>query len=273
MKRISWEAYQALRDALGAVTWYKRPFQTLLRTALSDHPELLAGLNFEEPKYVVADQLVERLSRHEHRYQDVTLRLMLEIASMTTFTDIERIKDQQDRAFRRRNAKDAVERLRRLTARFADRVAVREREEAQRTAARVQAEAARRFDDEVANLKQAFLSLGMQEDAQQRGYAFERLLNDLFRLFDMEPRLAYGLEGEQIDGAFSFDTDDYIVEARWRKEQVGHGAPQGQERVRLVRERQRVRLHGTRGVQGVDPVHHPGRSGSVHGVGQSGRPR
>jgi hypothetical protein len=36
----------------------------------------------------------------------------------------------------------------------------------------------------------------------------------------MEPRLAYSLEREQIDGSLSFDTDDYIVEARWREEPV-----------------------------------------------------
>ncbi len=84
MKRISSEAYQALREALSVVTWYKRPFETLLRTALSDHPELLAGLTVDEPKRLVADQLVVRLIRHQGRYQGVTLRLMLEIASITT---------------------------------------------------------------------------------------------------------------------------------------------------------------------------------------------
>jgi len=36
----------------------------------------------------------------------------------------------------------------------------------------------------------------------------------------MEPRLSYNLPHEQIDGSLSFDTDDYIVEARWRKEKA-----------------------------------------------------
>lgn len=30
-KRISTEAYQALRDALAVVTWYKTPFESFLR--------------------------------------------------------------------------------------------------------------------------------------------------------------------------------------------------------------------------------------------------
>lgn len=49
------------------------------------------------------------------------------------------------------------------------------------------------------------------------------LLTDLCLLFDMEPRLSYNLPHEQIDGSLSFDTDDYIVEARWRKEPTDRG--------------------------------------------------
>ena len=45
-----------------------------------------------------------------------------------------------------------------------------------------------------------------------------RRLTDLFVLFDIQPRLSYNIDREQIDGALSFDTDDYIVEARWRKQ-------------------------------------------------------
>jgi len=56
---------------------------------------------------------------------------------------------------------------------------------------------------------------------QARGKAFEGFLNQLFGLFDLEPRAAYSLEREQIDGAFSFDTDDYILEARWWQQPIG----------------------------------------------------
>lgn len=98
VKRISAEAYQALREALAAIVWNKRPFESYVRTALRDSPELLAILPFDEPKRVVADILVDRLAGDERRYQDVALNLMLEIASMTSFPNIELIKDEQDRA-------------------------------------------------------------------------------------------------------------------------------------------------------------------------------
>lgn len=223
MKRISSETYQALRDALSAVTWNKRAFETLLRTTLREHSELLAGLNFGEPKRLVADQLVDKLVSEERRYQDVTLRLMLEIASMTAFTNIEQLRDPEDRALRLRDAKVAVERLRGLTATLADQVAARETAEARREAARAQAEAERRFSDEVAALKPTFMALQAQGDIRKRDYAFEALLNDFFQLFDMEPSLAYALAREQSDGSLTFDTDDYIIEARWRKELIDRG--------------------------------------------------
>src|SRR3954453_16603575 len=64
------------------------------------------------------------------------------------------------------------------------------------------------------------MDLHQHPDVRQRGKDFEVFVTDLFTLFDMEPRLAYELEREQIDGSLTFDTDDYIVEARWRNEPV-----------------------------------------------------
>ncbi|HEY8111967.1 MAG TPA: hypothetical protein VII16_03760 [Actinomycetes bacterium] len=96
-KRISPSAYQALREALAVIFWYKRPLESYLRDALSDHPELIAGLNFGDLKRRVADALVSRLRQQEDRYQQVTLHLMIEIASMERFPDLERLEDREMR--------------------------------------------------------------------------------------------------------------------------------------------------------------------------------
>ncbi len=64
----------------------------------------------------------------------------------------------------------------------------------------------------------------LMPDPARRGLEFEGFLTELLALFDMEPRLQYSLTHEQIDGSFSFDTDDYIVEARWRAEPSGRDA-------------------------------------------------
>jgi hypothetical protein len=218
VKKISAEAYQALREALAVIVWNKRPFETYVRTALRDQPDVLAGLPFGEPKRIVADLLVDRLMTDETRYQEVTLNLMLEIASMRSFPNIELIKDEQDRVLRLADAQRAVSHLKDLTASFADEVSDRERVIAEREARRAQNEAQRTFADELEQLRRRFLTLQEETNHQRRGKDLEPLLTDLFVLFDMEPRLSYDLEREQIDGSLTYDTDDYIVEARWRGE-------------------------------------------------------
>ena len=70
-------------------------------------------------------------------------------------------------------------------------------------------------------LKADFLAMSADSsDPQQRGLDFETFLYKIFALFDLEPRLEFSLEYEQIDGAMTFDTDDYIIEAKWWKPRV-----------------------------------------------------
>jgi hypothetical protein len=55
------------------------------------------------------------------------------------------------------------------------------------------------------------------EDPHARGYRLQQLLSELFALFDLDPKASSALEGEQIDGAFSFENSDYLLEAKWQK--------------------------------------------------------
>ncbi len=58
-------------------------------------------------------------------------------------------------------------------------------------------------------------------DPHSRGTEFEGFINRLFGLYDLEPRASYNLAHEQIDGAFSFDTDHYVLEAKWWNKPIG----------------------------------------------------
>lgn len=224
MKRISAQAYQALREALSVITWNKGAFESILRDALRTHPELLVGLDFNGvTKRETADVLVDRLAANEASYQATTLDLMLEVASMTRFPNVERIKDAEERAVWLQRAHDAVGALRVLVAPYRDYVASAESSTAAKQSHAVRQTALRRFSDELIELRQQYIDMHQSDDPHARGKAFETLLRDLFLLFDMQPRLSYDLPHEQIDGSLSFDTDDYIIEARWRKEHTGRG--------------------------------------------------
>ena len=80
--------------------------------------------------------------------------------------------------------------------------------------------ALRTFDSDIEELRLRFTALHELEDVRKRGYDFEALLNDQFKLFDLEPRLGYRTATEQIDGSLTFDNDDYIVEAKWTAPRV-----------------------------------------------------
>lgn len=219
-KAISPDAYQALRDALSLCFWYKKPFEAYVRTALRGSPGVLQGLSFEATKREVADAIVDTLSGDEGQHRDVTLELMMELGSRTAFPDIESIKDEADRRLRLSEARRATERLREFTEPYSEWLAARERLAEEEKARRSEQEAQRRFSDELELLRDEYLALSGSDDPHGRGKQFEDLLARLFRLFDMEPRLAYDLEREQIDGSLTYDTDDYIVEARWRKDKT-----------------------------------------------------
>lgn len=53
--------------------------------------------------------------------------------------------------------------------------------------------------------------------AQQRGYRFESWLRDLFAAFRLEPRYAFRITVEQIDGSFKMEGEFYLLEAKWQQ--------------------------------------------------------
>jgi Restriction endonuclease len=75
--------------------------------------------------------------------------------------------------------------------------------------------------DNFANLKNEYEELGslpLDSDGpakRRRGFAFERLLNRVFTMSDLDPRAGYRPAGEQIDGSIYFDGRVYLLEAKW----------------------------------------------------------
>lgn len=68
---------------------------------------------------------------------------------------------------------------------------------------------------QLAAINQRLLDL-TKTPAQQRGYAFEGLLTDLFALYSLAPRGSFRVVGEQIDGSFVLHGDPYLLEAKWQ---------------------------------------------------------
>lgn len=56
---------------------------------------------------------------------------------------------------------------------------------------------------------------------QQRGYAFEKFLVQLFEANDLKPREPFRNKGEQIDGSFALHNEIYLLEAKWENSPTG----------------------------------------------------
>lgn len=217
-KTMNPSAYLALIEALTAIFWNKKPFETYVRGMVKDHSELLARVDFTATKREVSGQLVELLRANEARYLDVTVALMLDIAEMETFPNL---VTQPDGDVMVAKATAAVAELRRWTAKQREIIAEHEAHAATIAESAKKAQDGRAFAQAHDELKQRFIVMHSMTNPQQRGRDFEGFINELFALYDLEPRAAYSLDHEQIDGAFSFDTDHYVLEAKWWKERIG----------------------------------------------------
>jgi hypothetical protein len=62
-----------------------------------------------------------------------------------------------------------------------------------------------------------------QLNAQARGFAFEKFLQQLFTFYGLNPHGSFRLVGEQIDGSFVHSGHTYLLEAKWLKTVVDNG--------------------------------------------------
>lgn len=219
-QRIHPAAYEALTEALARIFWYKPELAEFIRVRSEEYPELVVGLDFTDYKIRFASAFVARLKAGEDRFRDLTLSIMLEVAQRNSFPSLKRHENSEKLLA---EARDAVAELRTWTDRLQGLLEERAAVEAEQAAAEEREKYRRGFTERLAELKEEFLRLQMETNRQQAGREFEMLLNGLFRLHDMQPRLAYELKYEQIDGSFTFDTDDYVIEAKWLKEAVEAG--------------------------------------------------
>ncbi len=79
----------------------------------------------------------------------------------------------------------------------------------------------RKFEAAVAGLRATFLARQAEADRNTAGLSLERVLNELFALYDLEPNEPFRIVGEQIDGSFLLDSEVYLLEAKWTAGPIG----------------------------------------------------
>ncbi len=215
-KRLSPAAVVALKEALCAVYWYKADLRSFLQQCLSN-PAILATLNWDNYKRQIVTDLVDYLIRGQEKHLGDLTRLCHEVCNVTTFRHLEQLDGGTQKAER---ARSAVAQLKRLVEphgeakKEQDDLAERQR----RSAAKLKANAAVR--EKLEDIKTRYMALVISQNPQGRGFELEKVMYDLFELFDLDPKASFRNTGEQIDGAFALDGTEYLFEAKWQQDLV-----------------------------------------------------
>lgn len=215
-KRLAPAAIPALKEALCAVYWYKADLRSFLQQCLSN-PAILATLNWDSYKRQVVSDLVDYLVRDQDKHIGDLTRLCNEVCEIKSFKHLEQLEGGAQKAER---ARAAVGQLKALVTPHQD--AKKETddlvERQRRAAEKLRANAAVRA--KLEDIKNRYMALVVSSNVQGRGFELERVMYDLFELFDLDPKASFRNTGEQIDGAFTFDGTDYLFEAKWQQELI-----------------------------------------------------
>jgi len=220
VQKISTQALIALKEALANVYWRKKELRQFIELTM-ENPYIVSTIDWQEnAKYESVSQLIDRMAAHQDMFQNDLLRLLQETSNITDFSHLKYWDEKGDLTKR---AKDAVAKLRLQTKGYfatlqelndAAEKRIENFEKVKQTVS---------FAEKLDELKNQFFDIATSSNPQQRGFKLEKLLNELFHLFDMFPKAAFKLIGEQIDGSFTFDNNDYILEAKWQKKLVNAG--------------------------------------------------
>lgn len=203
----------ALKDALSSIYWTKQDLRFFVQNTIS-HQEVVSYVDWSQTKYESCSQLIDFMSRRQKTYQDDIFSLISKIVQMKDFGHLKRW-DNGDALIKR--ARESVSRLEKLSKQHIS--DFNEQLTAQQNRKNNQERLLKTLDyqKQLNSLKERFFEI-VKEPPQQRGYSLELFLTDLFSFFDLAPRGAFKIKGEQIDGAFTHEGTDYLVEAKWRNE-------------------------------------------------------
>ena len=212
------QAIICLKDALSVIYWKKEYLQDFIKLSLVNN-SIVGAINWGGTKREAVKELIERMLDKPGIYNSDLNSLFLNVS---TFNDFSNLKPWDDDNSKTKAAKAAVEKLKIHTKEFTQRTKEQEEAQSRRHEAEKRIIQNKSLSDELYRLKERFYTLTAAKDLQKRGFELEKFLYDLFLLYELEPKGSFKIYGEQIDGAFTFQGADYLLEAKWKR-QVDRG--------------------------------------------------
>ena len=111
-KKISAQSLMALKDALSKIFWTKRDLRQFIELTI-ENPLIVSTIDWtENTKYESVSQLVDRMAKRQDIYQNDLLKLIQETGNFDDFSHLNYWDDSETKI---KNAKAAVEKLRKQT--------------------------------------------------------------------------------------------------------------------------------------------------------------
>lgn len=215
-KQLSPAGIMALKEALCSVYWYKSELRGFLQLCLSS-PAILNNFNWENYKRQIASDVIDFLVANPNTHIGDLTKICYEICKIADFSHLKQLDDGSQKV---EKARSAVAQLKQLVEPHQD--AKKEQDEVKKR----QEQAANKLKENKAvrlkleAIKNRYMELVSSDNAQGRGFELEKIMYELFELFDLDPKASFKNLGEQIDGAFSLEGTEYLFEAKWQKEPV-----------------------------------------------------
>lgn len=206
MKKIDFNTKEKFINLAGACFWYWNNFYSFLETC-GIPQNIYKQFGKEGGKYQVMRSILELLERQQ-RY-DLIENIAKEFYNLSP----------SDENININKAKRLLGELRNTLGTSFIQKEVEEKESQERIRQnQIIQEQKKLQQEQLLNLKSAFLRLFKESNKQKRGYDIEKLFFDLLSLEEFEYTGPYRKEGEQIDGHFKYEKFDYLVEIKWTEE-------------------------------------------------------
>jgi len=143
---------------------------------------------------------------------------MNDVCQINDFSHLENCEDGKEKA---KKAKISVEALRKQIKGHQDLIEQQKQQEQRKQEAHEKTLQIKNVQKRLEEIKKEYHQLVVSTNPQKRGFQLEKIIKELFNLFDLDSKASFRKTGEQIDGAFTFENVDYLFEGKWQKELVG----------------------------------------------------
>jgi hypothetical protein len=217
-KKMSANSILALKDALVAIYYRKKDLRQFIELTI-ENAAIVSTIDWAyNVKYESVSQLIDRMVKRQDFYQTNLLKLVQEVGNMNDFSHLEYWEKENKGLIKK--AEVAVGKLRQQAKGHFDTIEELKKAEERRETTKDKLKDSIAYQQKLDELKMEFYEIASNTNSQQKGFQFEKFLNKLFNFFDLDPKSAFKIIGEQIDGAFTFDNTDYLLEAKWQEKSI-----------------------------------------------------